>query len=427
MTRHGHPISHFILENECSLDLRKALMKKSIKFQIVPPDAHRGNAAERAIRTFKNHFLSTLATCHKDFPITEWDRLLLQSQRTLNLSRAARCNPGLSAYVYLAGEHNYNKVPLTPPGTKVFVHAKPHKRKTWAYHGQIGWYVGPAIHHYRCFRVYMPQTGREIVTDTVKFLPETIPFPTESFETKLSNAIDKILTLLQSTKNPPILPTLQQTTDITKAFSQVQKILHQQLPPPYSPKQMSTINIKNNASEPRVQGSDRKLEQNKILVPTLPPMPCLASVTSKSVIPTTTASPPQYANHIFDNLGKRRTLDSLLQDKTTSPIWSAALENKLGQLSQGFQNRVKAQDAMDFIFHNEIPSDRKITYANFVCDYRPLKSEKFRVRMTVGGDKLDYFDNRSSPTASLIETKLLINSVISDHKSKNAKFCCQKG
>ena len=43
--------------------------------------------------------------------------------------------------------------------------------------------------------------------------------------------------------------------------------------------------------------------------------------------------------------------------------------------------------------------------------------------MTVGGDKLDYFDNTASPTASLIETKLLINSVISDHKAHNARFC----
>ena len=153
MTRHGHPITNIILDNECSNELRKALQKNNIIFQLVPPDAHRRNAAERAICTFKHHFLSTLATCHTDFPIAEWDRLLPQSQMTLNLLRAARCNPNLSAYAYLAGPHNFNKVPLAPPGTKVFVHAKPHKRQSWAYHGHVGWYVGPAIHHYRCFRI----------------------------------------------------------------------------------------------------------------------------------------------------------------------------------------------------------------------------------------------------------------------------------
>ena len=76
---------------------------------------------------------------------------------------------------------------------------------------------------------------------------------------------------------------------------------------------------------------------------------------------------------------------------------------------------------MEFINKLEIPHHKKITYANFVCDYRPLKTEKHRVRMTIGGDKLEYTDETTSPTASLIETKLLINSVISDAK-KGARF-----
>ena len=43
--------------------------------------------------------------------------------------------------------------------------------------------------------------------------------------------------------------------------------------------------------------------------------------------------------------------------------------------------------------------------------------------MTIGGDKLDYHDDTASPAASLLETKFLINSVISDHKNHNSKFC----
>ena len=73
MTRHGHTITNLILDNECSNELKKALAKHSMSYQLVPPDSHRRNAAERAIRTFKNHLLSTLATCRVDFPIAEWD------------------------------------------------------------------------------------------------------------------------------------------------------------------------------------------------------------------------------------------------------------------------------------------------------------------------------------------------------------------
>ena len=49
-----------------------------------------------------------------------------------------------------------------------------------------------------------------------------------------------------------------------------------------------------------------------------------------------------------------------------------------------------------------------------VCNYRPLKEEKYRVRLTIGGDKLDYNQETASPTADLIDTKILINSTISD-------------
>ena len=37
-----------------------------------------------------------------------------------------------------------------------------------------------------------------------------------------------------------------------------------------------------------------------------------------------------------------------------------------------------------------------------------------RVRITVGGDRLDYTYDAGSPAASILETKLFLNSVISD-------------
>jgi hypothetical protein len=68
------------------------------------------------------------------------------------------------------------------------------------------------------------------------------------------------------------------------------------------------------------------------------------------------------------------------------------------------------------------PPDKKVTYGNFICDLRPLKTEKHRVRLTVGGDKLLYDVDAGSPAASLLETKLIINSTISD-AHKGARSC----
>ena len=47
--------------------------------------------------------------------------------------------------------------------------------------------------------------------------------------------------------------------------------------------------------------------------------------------------------------------------------------------------------------------------------------DKYCTQLTVGGDCLNYDGNPSSPANSLLETKILINSVISDAKD-GAKF-----
>ena len=68
-----------------------------------------------------------------------------------------------------------------------------------------------------------------------------------------------------------------------------------------------------------------------------------------------------------------------------------------------------------------MPKNKDITYGSFVCDYRPLKSEPWRVWIVVGGDKLSYNSETGSPAASLLETKILLNSTISD-AHKGARF-----
>ena len=122
---------------------------------------------------------------------------------------------------------------------------------------------------------------------------------------------------------------------------------------------------------------------------------------------------------MFDgSTGKKQTIDTLL--RTNPTIWKTALLNELGRLAQGIWD-IKGNDVIDFIKFNEVAKNRIVTYANIVCDMRPLKTEKFWVRLTVGGDRLQYPDNTASPAATLLETKLLLNSTISQ-SAKGARF-----
>jgi len=161
----------YILDNEVSHELKQSLRKGNVTYQLVPPHVHRRNATERAIRTFKNHFLSVLATADPMYPASKWDRLLPQAELTLNLLRRCRVKPKLSAYAYLFGPFDFNRTPLAPAGTKVFVHNKPKQRGSWSNHGIEGWYIGPTLEHYRCVKFYLPSTGSVRDTDTVQFFP----------------------------------------------------------------------------------------------------------------------------------------------------------------------------------------------------------------------------------------------------------------
>ena len=143
ITKNAVQTKFWIIDNEASKLLKSALSTNHQDYQLTPPHIHRINAAERAIRTYKNHLLAGIATCNTEFPITEWDRLINQCNITLNLLRNSRVNPGLSAYAYAYGEFNFNKTPLCPPGTKTIVHQKTNNRGSWNFHGKQGWTVGP--------------------------------------------------------------------------------------------------------------------------------------------------------------------------------------------------------------------------------------------------------------------------------------------
>jgi hypothetical protein len=70
------------------------------------------------------------------------------------------------------------------------------------------------------------------------------------------------------------------------------------------------------------------------------------------------------------------------------PLWTRGFGNECGRLFQGIQD-IPGTDTCFFIYLKHIPNDRKITSGKIVCDNKPHKKERERVRLTVGGDRLD--------------------------------------
>jgi hypothetical protein len=123
------------LDNEASAALKHFFTANDIEYQLVPPHCHRRNAAELAIRTFKEHFVAGLYFVYPTFPMHLWDILLPHAEITLNLLRTSRLHPQLSASAHFHGLVDYNKKYFAPPGCKIIAHEKPGKRRTWAPHG----------------------------------------------------------------------------------------------------------------------------------------------------------------------------------------------------------------------------------------------------------------------------------------------------
>ena len=75
----GHHVDVQILDNEVSTEFKKTIIKYwGATYQLVPPNVHRRNIAERAVITFKAYFLAILAGVDPELPKCMWDNLLVQ-------------------------------------------------------------------------------------------------------------------------------------------------------------------------------------------------------------------------------------------------------------------------------------------------------------------------------------------------------------
>ena len=341
----------------------------------------------------------------------------------------------------MEGNYDYNKCPLVPPGMRVIAHEPVNKHPSWGFNGEDAWIIGPALHHYRCIKVYYPKTKAERNVKSVSFFPSIIPVPRVTTDDFLRQAALDIIHILT---NPPHngLPPYKMGDDTRGSLLKIAKTLNRadKLPEAIPPQndhssvprvQQDKSSTVNNKSAPRVQqkssspatpltiknrtwlSKDDRHQQTRYQ---LRPRKSNKHGTNFRDFATQQLlaqhiSDNMHIHHIYNAKGEKQSLDKLLNGPHGTTRWSPALSNEWGRLSQGNDAGVKSNDCIDFIYRSEIPKDKKITYASFVCDRRPLKDEEWRIRLVVGGDKLSYYEDSGSPATDLTETKLLFNIV----------------
>lgn len=453
------------LDNETSHALEVFVATRVKSFQYFPPGNHRANRAERAMRTWKNHFIATLATASPQFPMKLWNKLLPLAELTLNCLLPWHHNPSISAFHGLTGApFDFRAHPIAPAGTAILIHDKASERPTWAAHGTPGFYIGPALLHYRCHHVHSTITSAPRITDTIAWFPETDVTPPKISTAELLLAA--ILALTKALKSNPLLcdtalssPMVQDIIDLASLHvsaqpdaimppaqtielpiqplplhAREQRVVPLDTPPPHffsPPPGLPALPV------PRTDQPNRLLEDNQTVAI---PEPTHRHLTRSSTAWTRNPdNPPPFASantaasapHLLlpppdniDHLSRSNAAVSLNSNLDGSPLtyksalsgpnrahWEAAEAAEISRLLDTGTMHPIQQDAQ--------PLDRRrdTTY------YNPKPKEKldaddtklYRIRGTIGGDRVNYDGPTKANTAAMPIVKLLLQSTVSEN------------
>jgi hypothetical protein len=104
----------------------------------------------------------------------------------------------------------------------------------------------------------------------------------------------------------------------------------------------------------------------------------------------------------------------LMKHPKYKDVWTKSFGTEIRRLAT-------TTETIFFDKKDKIPDARKgnETYARIICVYCYGKKDKYRTRITMGGNLVNYPRDCGTPTANLLTVKLLLNSIIS---TPNAKF-----
>ena len=428
------------VDNEISAALIQAMETEfGMITEMAPPGNHRTLRAERAIRTFKDHFISTLCTTDPNFPLMLWDDLIPQTLMTLNILRTCATNPLISAYEAIHGPADFNRFPLIPLGVHVLAFSRPKSatRSTWSPHGRPGFYVGTSPTHYRCFKIWIPESNTFVITDTVQWLFQSIHLPGSSNDELLQSAINALTDVLR------VIPLNDSDNFSLPQFRRDLLQLHKAVIPECDIYHHVEVPIANNplvlplppspiqiVIAPTATPNDPPILQ-RVIAPTAIPLepPGLQRVEPILPVPTHPKTARQRRkNPRYAQISTTDAIEPLLPIYVPPTIASIP-RLQYSKLIKGpdrmkwlethyeeFIRTIEETECIEFCSYDEIPSGYKIKHYMPVCKIKagPNNTLIFRVRGTVADTQSTYQGPKSAATADLETVKLLLNAVVTE-------------
>eukprot|EP00804_Cyclotella_cryptica_P022238 CCRYP_017928-RA/>CCRYP_017928-RA protein AED:0.26 eAED:0.26 QI:0/0/0/1/1/1/3/0/814 len=405
-----------MLDSEAPEELKKAIRANKCRVELTPADQHRRNAAERAIQTFKGHFIAVLAGVDSSFPINQWDELLPQTVLTLNLLRQSNVAPNISAWAYHHGSFDYNRMPLAPMGCAVQFHIKPSRRKTFGEHSEDGFYLKTSEEHYRTHIIFVKKTRAKRLADTVFFKHKYITQPTITPADAIVNAFNKLRQTIHG---------IQHSKEDAQ-YKAIERIMQQaQQQPIQQAEQVNIPRVERELTEqvPRVRFAEEpaspKEPQERLIVawpkeqivqpsksPTPKPKPILKR-------PTYIAKPDSIAERVK---AKRQQPETTQTESIAERVARRRRERKVE-----VAHAVLDQETGQLLEYRQLlkhPRFKELWNRSGAGNLEE-KKDPYRTRATMGGNLINYPDDVGTPTANMLLVKIFLNSVIS---TRGARF-----
>jgi hypothetical protein len=303
-----------------------------------------------------------------------------------------------------------------------------HTMETWAPHGQYGWYIGPALEHYRCYTVYITKTRGERILETVDFFAKNFKLPFPSAQYLATKAAAELThALLHPQPAGPFCKVGDEQMLASKRLADIFEGATRQksrfvIPPTNRVENVAPPRVQNTVSPPRVENTtaqQRPTQQttSSHLTPNShrrqhPPHRRAVTPATPHVM-VRRSSGQEYnlsqdmisetinrANHCFSistNTGPRNTVkvngnnqvillpemaNAVICPETGKSLKHQELITKLRYKIKWMRstsndiNRLYNTNKIRFIRRSNIPKGRKVTYGSFVVDIKDHKEEK---------------------------------------------------
>ena len=332
---------------------------------------------------------------------------------TLNLMRESKRSPKLSSWADVRGPYDFNRNPIAPAGTRVTVYENPNIRGTWDPHGVRGYYLGPALDHYRCHKVLVEKTKRTRITDSLAWHPED-----RITKSDVTPNIDGVVGAIEqhSISNPKRRhrDRIKKKTTSTGAAAREEVDdaggeTHQAVTPPQRAEQtVDPSTSVTEESQPDGVAAEPTASQPSVVEP-------------RSSLRRKTKNHQIFNKQFFTGLACRKKCSHLYDQLHFAGLTykKACKGPEKGRWEQAaceeFHRLLIETQTMQLIAHDRMDSERRASYYNPQTRIK-VKSDgsiEYRVRGTYGGNISDYDGPKSANTADMVSVKILMNVLAS--------------